>query len=214
MTGMIEKEGKGNMWFWAGRYILLFSFFLFFLRKSCYFYFAFFPSSVFWGAFFFFQIDNHKHKMSGDFLALDINQVYTASVKRTHRGLSVVTWATQWKALDWWQNKCRACEVVKLKGILLTKKKSQSHTYSMPQKTLNFIKSSMFTQLRTWNLNVFTQTNCKTHCDFSRLLFVFWVVQLAHNLEKSHINSVSQAWENLYSDRLVLFFSQCRSAHT
>lgn len=198
------------MWFWAGRYILLFSFFLF-LKKKLLFLFCFFsPEFSILGGFFF-QIDNHKHKMSGDFLALDINQVYTASVKRTHRGLSVVTWGTQWKALDWWQNKSRACVVVKLKGILLTKKKSQSHTYSMPQKTFNFIKGSM---LRTWNLNVFTQTNCKTHCDFSRLLFVFWVVQLAHNLEKSHINSVSQAWENLYSDRLVLFFSQCRSVHT
>lgn len=71
-----------------------FFFLSFFKEKAAIFILLFFRVQYF-GGLFFFQIDNHKHKMSGDFLALDINQVYTASVKRTHRGLSVVTRATQ-----------------------------------------------------------------------------------------------------------------------
>lgn len=80
MTGMIEKEGKGNICGFGLEGIYFFFLSFFFLKKKLLFLFCFFSEFSILGGFFFFQIDNHKHKMSGDFLALDINQVYTASI--------------------------------------------------------------------------------------------------------------------------------------
>lgn len=67
-----KRRERKYMWFWAGG---IYFFFLFFplKKKKLLFLFCFFFELNILGGFILFQIDNHKHKSSGDFLALDIN---------------------------------------------------------------------------------------------------------------------------------------------